>query len=113
MTNGVIGLQRLVDFLNTKTMIIVAGIFLIPSLIEHLEVIEGFAFPIIQLGTASLEMDPAWVTVFICGLPLAHLAITRVIRQMYISSALLITIAMVAAIYINELFRDQRREGKD
>ena len=48
--------------------------------------------------------DPAWLTVFICGLPLLWLAVTRLVRQRRISSALLITIAMLACIYVGELF---------
>ena len=52
-------------------------------------------------------IDPAWIAVVICGYPLLYLAIWRIIFNkgvLKISSALLITIAMIAAIIIDELF---------
>jgi cation transport ATPase len=49
-------------------------------------------------------VDPAWITVVISGLPLLYLAITRLVFQKWISSALLISMAMVASIAIGELF---------
>lgn len=55
----------------------------------------------------SLKIDPAWLAVLICGIPLMYLAIYRVINNdgiSKISSALLITIAMMAAIAIGDLF---------
>lgn len=55
----------------------------------------------------DLPVDPAWVSVVISGLPLLYLAVWRItynpgIRK--ISSALLITIAMFAALAIGDLF---------
>ncbi len=87
-------MKKLNDFLNSMPMMIVSGVFLLASLVEHLGLFGGFEYPI----------DPAWVTVFISGIPLAYLAIERVVKQFFISSALLITIAMIAAIMIGELF---------
>ena len=52
-------------------------------------------------------IDPAWVTVVISGLPLLYLAVWRIIHNpgiSKISSALLISIAMFAAIAIGDLF---------
>ncbi|MDR1404374.1 MAG: cation-translocating P-type ATPase [Candidatus Methanoplasma sp.] len=46
----------------------------------------------------------AWVTIAICGYPLVYLAITRIIFEHKISSALLISIAMFASVYIGEPF---------
>ena len=54
-----------------------------------------------------LPFDPAWVTVIISGIPLLYLAVWRIIHNpgiSKISSALLITIAMFAAIAIGDLF---------
>lgn len=79
------------DSFNSIPMIIVAAIFLIASLVSLL---TGTDFPV----------DPAWITVVICGFPLLYLAITRLIWQRWISSALLISIAMMASIAIGELF---------
>lgn len=84
-------LKRISDFLAGLKMTIVSGVFLAISLVLMLTDIE---FPI----------DPAWVTVIISGLPLVYLAITRLIFEKWISSALLISIAMVASLGIRELF---------
>ena len=70
---------------------IVAGIFLAFSLY-------------IMLTGMQVPLDPAWVTIIISGFPLVYLAITRVIFERKISSALLISIAMVAAVAIGEVF---------
>lgn len=54
-----------------------------------------------------LPVDPAWITVIICGIPLLYLAVWRILHNpgiSKISSALLITIAMFAAIFIGDLF---------
>jgi len=72
-------------------MTLIGGIFLLASLI-------------LLLTKTEVMIDPAWVTVIICGFPLLYLALTRLIFQRWISSALLISIAMVAAIAIGELF---------
>jgi heavy metal translocating P-type ATPase len=72
-------------------MTIVGGIFLAFSL----------AF---MLYGVDLLLDPAWITVIVCGFPLVYLAVTRIVFEHKISSALLISIAMVASVYIGELF---------
>ena len=74
-------------------MTIVGGIFLLISLYF---VLTGTPIP--------TYMDPAWITVIICGIPLVYLALTRLIYEHWISSALLIVMAMVASIYIGEIF---------
>ena len=72
-------------------MTIVAGVFLAISLY-------------ILLTGMQVPLDPAWVTIVISGFPLVYLAITRVVFERNISSALLISIAMVAAVAIGEVF---------
>lgn len=87
-------LKRINDFFAGLPMTIVGGIFLVIS----------FVCP--RTGIA-LPIDPAWVTVMICGIPLLYLAIWRAIYNKgigKISSALLISIAMLAAIAIGDLF---------
>lgn len=87
-------IKRMNDFLAGLPMTVVGGVFLIMSL----------AFP--RIGIVLL-IDPAWVTVIICGIPLLYLAVWRVIYNKgisKISSALLISIAMIAAIAIGDLF---------
>lgn len=75
-------------------MTIVGGILLV------------FSF-VLQRVDVSLPIDPAWGTVVISGIPLLYLAVWRIIYNpgiSKISSALLITIAMFAAIAIGDLF---------
>lgn len=87
-------IKKLNDILAGIPATLVGGIFLLMS----------FIFPRVNI---ILPVDPAWVTVFICGLPLLYLAVKRIIYNpgiSKISSALLITIAMIAAIIIGDLF---------
>lgn len=84
-------LKKSSDFFAGIKMTIVSGVFLLASLII---MITGFDF----------QIDPAWITVIISGYPLLYLAITRLIYEKWISSALLISIAMIASISIGELF---------
>ncbi|KZL89280.1 heavy metal translocating P-type ATPase [Clostridium magnum] len=84
-------MKKSMDFLAGFKMTIVSGVFLAASLI-------------LMLTGKEMPVDPAWVTVVISGLPLLYLAITRLVFQRWISSALLISMAMVASIAINELF---------
>lgn len=87
-------MKKLNDFLSGVPMTIAGGVFLVISLILMLMKVEVLA-------------DPAWASVIICGLPLLYLAIGRMILNKgmsKISSALLITIAMVAAIAIGDIF---------
>lgn len=87
-------IKKLNDILAGIPATLVGGIFLLMS----------FIFPRVNI---ILPVDPAWVTIFICGLPLLYLAVKRIIYNpgiSKISSALLITIAMIAAIIIGDLF---------
>lgn len=88
------GLKKMNDLLAGVPLTALGGFFLILS----------FVLP--RVGIA-LAVDPAWVTVFISGIPLLYLAVWRIIHNpgiRKISSALLITIAMFAAIAIGDLF---------
>lgn len=87
-------LQKIRDFLTSVPLTAISGLFLILSIL---------------LPKAGLELpfDPAIITVIISGLPLLYLAVIRLIKNKgisKISSALLITIAMIAAIFIGDLF---------
>lgn len=87
-------LKKSNDFLAGIPATLAGGIFLILS----------FVFP--RTGVI-LPVDPAWITVIISGIPLLYLAVWRLIHNpgiSKISSALLITIAMIAAIAIGDLF---------
>lgn len=96
-------LKKVNDFLAGLPMTIVAGFFLLLDLVPHL--IEEFGGMPMHLNV--LPFDPAWITVLISGIPLLYLAVWRIIYNpgiSKISSALLITIAMFAAIAIGDLF---------
>lgn len=87
-------LERIMDTLFGLPMTIISGVFLIISLV-------------LKLTGNVLPIDPAWVSVVISGVPLLYLSIWRLIHNpgiKKISSALLISIAMIAAIAIGDLF---------
>ncbi len=87
-------IKKINDFLAGWVMTIVGGLFLIAS----------FILP--RTGCPKGEYL-AWVCVVICGIPLLYLAIWRIIHNRgisKISSALLISLAMIAAILIGDLF---------
>lgn len=87
-------IKKISDFLSGVPMTIVSGVFIMASLIR-------------SLTDLAVPLDPAWVSVIISGLPLLYLAISRIINNKgmsKISSPLLITIAMIAAIFIDDLF---------
>lgn len=84
-------MKKLNDFLAGMPMTITAGIFLVISLIS---ILTGFHFPI----------DPAWITIIILGIPMLYLALTRLFYEKWVSSALLISMAMIASMAIGEIF---------
>jgi heavy metal translocating P-type ATPase len=86
--------KKINDFLAGWTMTIIGGVFLLAS----------FILP--RIGQPWGECF-AWVCVVICGIPLLYLAVWRIIHNRgiaKISSALLISMAMVAALCIGDLF---------
>lgn len=87
-------LKKVNDWLAGLPMTLIGGVFLICS------------FALSRFGV-QLPVDPAWITVVISGIPLLYLAVWRIFHNpgiSKISSALLITIAMFAAIAIGDLF---------
>ncbi|MDO5293469.1 MAG: cation-translocating P-type ATPase [bacterium] len=87
-------LKKINSILSGMPMTLVGGVFLFLS----------FVLPRINI---VLPIDPAWLTVIISGIPLLYLSVWRIIHNKgisKISSALLITIAMFAAIAIGDLF---------
>ena len=86
-------IDEIIDFLFGLKMTIISGIFLLIAVI----------FMILGIDT-PVYLNPAWGTVIISGIPMLLLAMTRLIREKWISSALLIAIAMVASLLIGEIF---------
>ena len=83
--------ERVFNSLAGPRMTVLAGLFLASSLF-------------VLLSEISVPLDPAWGTVLISGSPLVYFALSRLILQRSITSALLISLAMAAAIAIGELF---------
>jgi len=96
-------LHELIEILESVPAVIISGLFLLLDLVPH--IMEEFGGPALHLD--FLPFDPAWVTVIISGIPMFWLAVRRVIHNKgisKISSALLISIAMIAAIVIGDVF---------
>ncbi|MBQ6099182.1 MAG: cadmium-translocating P-type ATPase [Methanobrevibacter sp.] len=86
-------IDEIIDFLFGLKMTIISAIFLVIAVI----------FMIFGIDT-PIYLNPAWGAVIISGIPMLLLAMTRLIRERWISSALLIAIAMVASLLIGEIF---------
>lgn len=87
-------IKKVNDILTGMPATLIAGAFLLAS----------FILP--RMGYPGME-SLAWAAVVICGIPLLYLALWRVIHNpgiSKISSALLITIGMIAALCIGDLF---------
>lgn len=87
-------IKKINDFLAGWPMTLLGGVFLLAS----------FILP--RTGRSWGE-NLAWVCVVICGIPLLYLAVWRIIYNRgisKISSALLISMAMIAALCIGDLF---------
>ncbi|WP_405267706.1 heavy metal translocating P-type ATPase [Methanobrevibacter sp.] len=86
-------IDEITDFLFGLKMTIISGIFLLIAVIFMIFGVD-----------APIYLNPAWGAVVISGIPMLLLAMTRLIREKWISSALLIAIAMVASLLIGEIF---------
>ena len=84
-------MKKWVELLEGPKLTCLAGFFLIISLT-------------LTLTETNFSFDPAWLTVIISGIPMLYLALTRLFYEKWISSALLISIAMLASISIGEIF---------
>lgn len=84
-------LQNILNRFSGLGMTILSGIFLAVSLVLSL------------LGI-SLPVDPVWGSIILSGAPLLYNAVTKLFLHGKITSSLLISIAMIAAIIIGESF---------
>ena len=95
--------HRIHDILSGLYMTILAGLFLLLDGIPHLIETFGGQSPFQNI----FPFESSWVTVIICGFPLVYLSIRRIVYNKgisKISSALLISMAMFAAIAIGDIF---------
>ncbi len=86
--------KKILSILSSVPVTIIGGISLVLSFV-------------LSKLSCDIVIDPAWLAVVISGVPLLHLAVKRIIFNKgisKISSALLISIAMIAAILIGDLF---------
>ena len=83
--------KKLCDLFSGVKCTIISGVFLVISLVLMICRVEPY-------------FNPAWITVFLSGYPLLYLAIVRLVKQKWISSCLLISIAMVASLALGEVF---------
>lgn len=89
-------LEKILDAFESKIALLISGLAVLASLLLPICGVE-----------IKTWYDPAWLAVVISGIPLAHNAIKKLIRNKgisKISSALLITSAMIAAIAIGDVF---------
>ncbi len=84
-------LTEIMDYLAGLKMTILSAVFLVIAVI-------------CMIFNIDLIINPAYGAVIISGLPLVYLAIERLIFQKWVSSALLISIAMIASLLIGEVF---------
>ncbi len=89
-------MKKQVMKLNSVPMLWVSGIFLLASFITE------YILPLMDISF-EFPINPAWVSLIISGIPLAYLAIVNTLDKR-ITSPLLITIAMIAAVYIGDIF---------
>ncbi len=82
--------------LNSIPMLWISGIFLLASFITE------YILPLMNIDF-EFAINPAWVSLIISGIPLAYLAVVNTLDKR-ITSPLLITIAMIAAVYIGDIF---------
>ena len=95
--------HRIHDILSGLYMTILAGLFLLLDGIPYLIEAFGGQRPFQNI----FPVEPSWVTVIICGFPLVYLSIRRIVYNKgisKISSALLISMAMFAAVAIGDIF---------
>ncbi len=89
-------MKKIVDELNTKRMLIISGVCLaIAFIAEYILPIMGMSF--------DVAVNLTWITIVLSGTPLAYWAVVNTLNKK-ITTPLLITIAMLAAIFIGDVF---------
>ncbi|MBQ7778869.1 MAG: cation-translocating P-type ATPase [Clostridia bacterium] len=89
-------LEKILDAFESKIALLISGLSILASLLLPICGVE-----------IKIWYDPAWLAVILSGIPLLENAIRKLIKNKgisKISSALLITSAMVAAIAIGDVF---------
>lgn len=85
-------IEELLDYGGMKksiTVLIISAVCLIASL---------------ALRNECLPADPAWVAVILCGIPIIIKAVIGLVTRFDIKADVLVSIALVASLYIGEIF---------
>lgn len=67
-------------------------------------VVSGIGLLVSWLYGELWGIDPSWLAVFLCGVPIAWTALNELIHERNVNSDVLVTIAIVAAVSIGEIF---------
>lgn len=89
-------MKTLIEKLNAVPMLILSGACLLAGFLSE------YIFPLLELGW-TFPVNPVWGSLLISGTPLAYLAVVRTLEGR-ITSPLLITMAMIAAVCIGDVF---------
>ncbi len=89
-------IDEMVEKLNSIPALWVSGLFLLASFVME------YVFPMMGVELV-FPINPAWVSLVISGIPLGYLAVKAILKKK-ITSPILITIAMIAAVYIGDIF---------
>lgn len=84
-------IEKIINFFESKQMLIISAIGAIFSLIFYIKDIQTI-------------YNPGWISIFISGIPIFLSAYSQLFFEKKISSALLITIGIIASISIGEIF---------
>ncbi len=82
-------MSKYINKLNSIQILFISGGFLIASFVQE------YILPIMEIDFEFL-INPAWISLFLSGIPIAYSAI--------VNTAKLITIAMIAAVYFGDVF---------
>lgn len=66
--------------------------------------LSGAALVISFLGGHALPVDPSWIAILLCGIPIIIEAVTGLVTRFDIRADVLVSIALVASILIGETF---------
>ncbi len=89
-------MREKVMLLNSVPMLWISGSFMCISFIFE------YILPLVEIEY-SFFINPAWISFLISGIPLIYLAVEDILEKR-ITSPILITIAMFAAIFIGDIF---------
>lgn len=91
------GMAQTTSYKREFVMAVISGLSLLISFITSY---AALSLPQI----AGWPLDPAWIAVLLCGLPIIKNAATAMVESFDVKAGLLISLALIAAISIKEIF---------